>query len=188
MAFVTGEVRPRSAIALEEIMDHLITQGTKSAAQYAENFMQRARILSHISPVVLCHHFVHGLQPILKQLCCVDREGCDWTSLHTLIAFTLVEDRRLTLCSTYTLDDGDDPRHPHLVKKARLAHVTDSLESYEGLSGLGPPSSCPCFELQHQGRSLTEWERDCLSAYDLCFYCESSTSHVARFCPSRLPP
>jgi hypothetical protein len=61
-------VRPRSAIALEEIMDHLITQGTDSAAQYAENFMQRARILSHISPVVLCHHFVHGLQPVLKQL------------------------------------------------------------------------------------------------------------------------
>jgi hypothetical protein len=53
---------------------------------------------------------------------------------------------------------------------------------------LGPPSSCPCFELQHQGRSLTEWERDCLSAYDLCFYCKRSTSHVARFCPSRLPP
>ena len=159
-------------------MDRLITQGTDSAAQYAENFMQRARILSHISPVVLCHHFVNGLHPVLKQLCCVDREGCDWTSLHTLISFTLVEDRRLTLCSTY-LDDGDDSRNPHIVKKARLAHVTDSLDSYEGVSGLGPPCSCPCFDLQHPGRSLTEWERDCLSAYDLCFYCKTSTSHVA---------
>ena len=99
VAFVTGEVRPRSAIALEEIMDHLITQGTDSAAQYAECFMQRARILTHISPVILCHHFVNGLNPDLKMLCCVDREGQDWVALSPLIAFTIVEERRLSLVS-----------------------------------------------------------------------------------------
>ena len=99
VAFVTGEVRPRSVIALEEIMGHLITQGTDSAAQYAEFFNQRARILPHISPVVLCHHFILGLKPELKRICCVDREGLDWSSLSSLIAFTLVEERRLNLVS-----------------------------------------------------------------------------------------
>ena len=99
VAFVTGEVRPRSAIALEELMGHLITQGTDSAAQYAESFMQRARILTHINPVILCHHFVNGLNPDLKMLCCVDREGQDWVALSPLIAFTIVEERRLSLVS-----------------------------------------------------------------------------------------
>ena len=133
VAFVTGEVRPRSIIALQELMGHKITQGSDSVAQYAENFYQRARILSHIPPVVLCYHFVSGLHSNLRKLCCVDREGHDWVSLHTLVQFTLVEERRLTLVSDSAPPDDRaifrPKRHwPHqgdgytpAGKKARLA-------------------------------------------------------------------
>ena len=110
VTFITGEVRPRSVIALQEIMGHQVTQGTQSAAQYSEQFYSRSRLLSHIPPVVLCHHFVSGLRPDLRKLCCVDREGRDWTSLHTLVAFTIVEERRLTMISSPP-SDPDSSHH-----------------------------------------------------------------------------
>lgn len=128
VAFVTGEVRPRSVIALEQLMNHEITQGSDCAAKYAEQFYQRARLLPHISAVVLCHHFVAGLNPELRRLCCVDRSGNDWTSLHTLVQFTLVEERRLNLVSpsrhhkrvSFQDNDGYAAR---VSKKARFAAI-----------------------------------------------------------------
>ena len=111
VVFVTGEVRPRSVIALQEIMGHQITQGSDSAAQYSERFYQRSRLLSHIPPVVLCHHFIHGLRADLQKICCVDREGMDWSSLHALVQFTLVEERRLTLVSDSAPSDSAGSHH-----------------------------------------------------------------------------
>lgn len=108
VAFVTGEVRPRSVIALHELMEGRITQGSQSAAQYSEHFYTRSRLLSHIPPAVLCHHYIAGLRPDLRKLCCVDREGKDWTSLHTLVAFTIVEERRLTMTSDLAHSHHDD--------------------------------------------------------------------------------
>ena len=127
VAFVTGEVRPRSVIALEQLMNHEITQGSDSAAKYAEQFYQRSRLLPHISPVVLCHHFVAGLTPELRRLCCVDRSGNDWTSLQPLVQFTLVEERRLNLVSpsrkrvSFQDNDGYAAR---VAKKARCAAIS----------------------------------------------------------------
>ena len=127
VAFVTGEVRPRSVIALEQLMNHEITQGSDSAAKYAEQFYQRARLLPHISAVVLCHHFVVGLSPELRRLCCVDRSGNDWTSLQSLVQFTLVEERRLNLVSPprkrVTFQDNDSYA-ARVSKKARCAAIS----------------------------------------------------------------
>ena len=70
VAFVTGEVRPREVIALEELVGHEIVQGSDPATKYAARFHQRARILPTVSQAVFCRLYLAGLKPGLRTLCC----------------------------------------------------------------------------------------------------------------------
>ena len=99
VAFVTGEVRPRHVIALEELMSHDIVQGSDLVTKYAERFHQRTRILTSIPQSVFCRLYLTGLQPDLKILCCVDREGKEWHTLSDLVQYSFIEERRLKLRS-----------------------------------------------------------------------------------------
>ena len=105
VAFVTGEVRPRDVIALEELMGHEVVQGSDPATKYAERFHQRSRILPSVTQSVFCHLYLSGLQSELKLLCCVDREGREWQTLNDLVQFSFVEERRLKLRSSSTSHD-----------------------------------------------------------------------------------
>jgi hypothetical protein len=97
--FVSGEVRPPSVIALQELMSGSIRQSTsESAAKYSERFLQRSRILPNESQSSLCHHFLSGLSPSLRQLCCLDRNNNRWEHLLDLIRFTYAEEERYNLC------------------------------------------------------------------------------------------
>ena len=92
-----GQVRPAKVIALERLISGDIRQGKGSVAQYAESFEAVVRLLPEESIVSLCKHFVNGLSDEMKVLCCLDREGREWTELRPLIEFALGEERRLHL-------------------------------------------------------------------------------------------
>ena len=105
VAFVTGEIRPRDIIALQELMGHEVVQGSDPTTKYAERFHQHSRILPSVTQSVFCHLYLSGLQSELKLLCCVDREGREWQTLNDLVQFSFVEERRLKLRSSSTSHD-----------------------------------------------------------------------------------
>jgi hypothetical protein len=94
---ISGEVRSFYAIALGELLAGAIKQGSDPAAQYAERFFQRSRVLVGESQASLCGHFVAGLNPELRGLCCLDRDNHEWQSLHALVQYTYAEEVRLQM-------------------------------------------------------------------------------------------
>jgi hypothetical protein len=118
-------VRSRESIALEEILSGSIVQGSLPAAMYAEKFYSRSRILTQESQSSLCHHFLRGLRPELRPLCCLDQNNQPWTSLHALVQHTFAEELRYHV------------RYP----ASRPQATTPS--SFQSPSGFKPPSSYP---------------------------------------------
>ena len=54
VAFVTGEIRPRDIIALQELMGHEVVQGSDPTTKYAERFHQHSRILPSVTQSAFC--------------------------------------------------------------------------------------------------------------------------------------
>jgi hypothetical protein len=203
--FVMGEVRSTATIALEDLMSGRVKQGSDPAAKYAEKFFQRSRILVHESQSSLCQHFLAGLNPDLRVLCCLDRDNHEWTSLHALVRYTFAEELRLKM-----RNPTPDPVHapPHVPDKQwskrkdewtssrpnkfrRLETPAGTVASLKSPGPSGPSlrqrpvTECPLFgKASSKEAPLTEEDRKVLKAWGLCWFCKKDR-HLAKDCPSK---
>lgn len=106
-----GQVRTPRAIALQKLMSRGVTQGTDSVPVYSERFLVLARPCTDMSPAALCHAYIQGLNAYLKQRCCFDLFGNEWSDLNALIQFAHVEAARAAVggVPTRTPDDTSVP-------------------------------------------------------------------------------
>jgi len=93
----SGEIRDEQVVALDQLVKHDIVQGPDSVSVYSQRFLDVSRLCPSESQVSLCKHYIQGLKPVLRGLCCVNRDGDEWTSLSALIKFSANEERRQTL-------------------------------------------------------------------------------------------
>lgn len=191
--FVNGEVRSSSVLALQEILSRSIVQGSDPASRYAERFFVKARLVPSESQTSLCHHFLAGLKSELRGLCFLDREGCEWSSLHSLVQYVYSEELRINARRpVYPAPPVNAMPHVHPVtpswrsspmqtyrqvpfKKQRRDNpatvaVIDRPSSQArpsnqaGPSRLGPPESCPLFGLNTSRRSIADGGKNLSSA------------------------
>jgi len=90
--FLTSEVRPRGVVALHEVLNGHVTQGTLTAPQYTQQFLRRSRELPNESQQTLCTLFLRGLKPELQCRCLMNKDGERWSCLHDLIQWTFVQE------------------------------------------------------------------------------------------------
>ena len=92
--FFCGEVRSTASIALDEILNGLVTQGRDPVAVYAERFRQKALLLPDESPQSLCAHFLRGMDPELRGYCCLDDKHREWKDLDGLLGHSRTQELR----------------------------------------------------------------------------------------------
>lgn len=100
VSYCTGQVRPQSVLALEQLITGQITQGSDSAPQYASRFLNIARVLPNETQDSLCKHYITGLTPALRVRSCLTRENKEWTDLMDLMQFSYSEEYRMSLDTT----------------------------------------------------------------------------------------
>jgi hypothetical protein len=114
LQWATGEVRPPAVIALEELHSGAVRQGNDAAAQYAQKFFQRSRVLPAESQASLCTFFLRGLKPDLQSRCLMDRNNVRWSNLLSLVQFTYAEEERMNtslVCSPAPPRQESQKRH-----------------------------------------------------------------------------
>jgi hypothetical protein len=123
VSYFSGEVRNPGSVALWDITSGRVTQGSDPSATYAERFMTCARLLPNESQSSLCVHFLRGLRPDLRPLCCLDRDNREWVSLHDLVRFTASEEIRLSVRSNPDLGSPLVAKPYKRQEASRLAEV-----------------------------------------------------------------
>lgn len=101
-----GQVRPERMVALERLISGDIKQGSGSVAEYYAKFEAVRRLLPDESPASMCKHFVRGLSYDMQLLCCLDRNGHEWTDVKALADFAMGEERRLNLAHALVSGQG----------------------------------------------------------------------------------
>lgn len=99
VGWAAGDVRPESAIALEQLIAGKTTQGTESAPLYAQRFLNVLRNLPENSDKnmrYLCQHYIAGLNPELRALCCLTRDDNPWENLSQLMKYSYSAEYRMS--------------------------------------------------------------------------------------------
>ena len=112
--YCTGQVRAADVLALESLIKGHVTQGSSSAAQYAQRFLNVARLLPKESQLSMCKHYVSGLTPVLRARACLARDNQEWTDLTLCIQYSYAEEYRLSFETPYapSRDQGEFPPPP----------------------------------------------------------------------------
>lgn len=136
---VNSDVRPLSVVALHDLIEGKVTQGSNPVAKYNEHFHQRARLLPHESQQSLCLHYLNGLTPELRTRCCLDRNNNRWSSLNALVTFTLAEEERLNLTTSIAPNQSKNLNttqagRRHFHGKRASAAVVDQMDE-DGTDG-----------------------------------------------------
>ena len=112
--YCTGQVRAADVLALESLIKGHVTQGSSSAAQYAQRFLNVARLLPKESQLSMCKHYISGLTPVLRARACLARDNQEWTDLTLCIQYSYAEEYRLSFETPYapSRDQGEFPPPP----------------------------------------------------------------------------
>ena len=133
LANYTGQVRDPGCVALDQLLDNTILQGTDTTQSYATRFLAVARLAPSIQGSALCKCFINGLSPALKPRCVLTLQNETWTDISALMAHTHSEALRLQLVASIS--------SPTPTLPSPLPYSTPSTHSPPNLLSLPNPNN-----------------------------------------------
>ena len=120
--YCTGQVRSESVLALEALIKGHVTQGSSSATDYAQRFLNITRVLPNETQISLCKHYINGLTPALRARACLTRENQEWTDLQSCIQYSYSEEYRMSFEAPLAPPEMQHEQYPPPPKRRKDDH------------------------------------------------------------------